>query len=266
MRLVPVIGDLNGDGRMDVFAAGCCGRPPGESPETVANAYQPPYSRVWLQTAQGRLRPGQQVGEAPSHAAALADLDGDGDLDVFLANGRPLVEGWAFGPPQPNMVWFNDSQGNFRDSGQRLGQAESRAVALGDVNGDGWPDAVVGNYGADEVWMNDGQGNFTDSGQRLGGGATLQVYADDLDGDSDLDLFLAGPIEGQTWLNDGSGQFTASAQVLRYATDTAVVVGDVTGDGQADVLAAGPRAYQVWANDGTGRFIDGPRGDYRYSR
>jgi hypothetical protein len=263
MRLVPVIGDLNGDGRLDVFAAGCCGRPSGETPDSVADAYQPPYSRVWLQTPEGNLRPGGQVGEAASHAAALADLDGDGHLDVFLANGRPLNAGWQSGPAQPNTVWLNDGQGSFRDSGQQSGTAESWAVALADVNGDGWPDAVVGNYGADEVWLNDGRGRFTDSGQRLGSGATLQVFAADLDGDGAVDLFLDGAIAGRAWHNDGRGRFTASAQVLRYATDQAVAVGDLTGDGLADVLVAGPQAYRVWANDGTGRFAVGPRGNYR---
>jgi hypothetical protein len=257
MRLRPVVGDLNGDGRLDVFAAGCCGRPPGESPDTMAAAYQPPYSQVWLQTAEGRLRASQQVGEAPSHAAALADLNGDGHLDVFLANGRALGLGWEAGPPQPNTVWFNDGQGTFRDSGQQLGEADSTAVALGDVNGDGAADAVVGNQGTDEVWLNDGRGFFTDSGQRLGRGLTEYVCLADLDGDGDLDLVAAGETEARAWFNDGQGQFQPGRQRLRYSADDAVAVGDLNGDGLADVFVAGVETARVWANDGGGSFKAG---------
>lgn len=50
------------------------------------------------------------------------------------------------GPPvfdTPNTVWFNDGTGLFSDSGQRLGLTDSRAVAVGDVDGDGFLDAVV---------------------------------------------------------------------------------------------------------------------------
>lgn len=254
MRLRPVVGDLNGDGRLDVLAAGCCGRPPGESPNTVGNPYLPPYSQVWLQTAEGRLRPGQRFGEAPSHAAALADLDGDGGPDAFLANGRPLEAGWTSGPPQPNTVWLNDGQGTFHDSGQRLGQSESLAVALGDVNGDGCVDAFLGNRGPDEVWLNDCRGVFADSGQRLGSGVTEYVFAADLDGDGDLDWLAAGPTEVRAWFNDGTGRFELGRQRLRYSADDAVALGDLNGDGLPDVLVAGVSATQAWLNDGQGRF------------
>jgi hypothetical protein len=263
MRLRPVVGDLNSDGRLDVFAAGCCGRPPGETPDTVGNAYQPPYSQVWLQTAGGRLGAGQRVGEAPSNAAALADLDGDGSLDVFLANGRRLDPGWESGPPQPNTVWLNDGQGTFRDSGQQLGEAESTAVALGDLNGDGWIDAVVGNSGPDEVWLNGGQGLLADSGQRLGRGLTEYVFLSDLDGDGDLDLLAAGQTQARAWLNDGQGRFSLGRQRLRYSADDAIAVGDLNGDGVADVLVAGVETARVWANDGRGSFKAGPVMRYR---
>lgn len=77
----------------------------------------------------------------------------------------------------PNTIWVNDGQGNFTDSGQQLGNEESYAVALGNIqNGDGFIDAVVGNRGPDEIWFNDGQGNLSDSRQRLGSGLTRAVF------------------------------------------------------------------------------------------
>ena len=57
----------------------------------------------------------------------------------------------------------------FTDSGQTLGNSDSLSVALGDLDGDGDLDAMVGNYNQlNHVWTNDGLGTFTDSGQKLG--------------------------------------------------------------------------------------------------
>ena len=80
--------------------------------------------------------------------AKLADLDNDGDLDIFIVNGMPTDNG------QPNTVWLNDGKGNFSDSGLRLGTSNSIAVALGDIDSDGDIDAVVAN-----VNINTGKAN-----------------------------------------------------------------------------------------------------------
>jgi len=264
MRLVPVVGDLNGDGRQDVFAAGCCGRPPGAHvDDDLLAPTQLPYSLAWLQTADGLLAPGRALGNAPSNAAALADLNGDGSLDVYLANGRALGPGWEPQAPSPDTVWFNDGLGNFTDSGQALSAAEGLAVALGDVNGDGFADAAVGNHGPDEIWLNDGQGFFRDSGQRLGSGLTEHVFLTDLDGDGDLDLLAAGTREARAWLNAGNGLFERGGLRLRYGPNDALAVGDLDGDGDADVVLAGPDSTRVWRNEGGGRFKAGPRVAYR---
>jgi hypothetical protein len=264
MSLTPVVGDLNGDGRLDVFAAGCCGRPPGEHVDDDLQApVQLPYSQAWLQTPDGLLAPGPALGHAPSKAAALADLNGDGSLDVYLANGRALGPGWQLESPAPDTVWFNDGQGNFGDSGQALSTAEGTAAALGDVNGDGFADAVVGTNGPDEVWLNDGRGFFSDSGQRLGSGLTEHVFLADLDGDGDLDVVAAGATRARAWLNDGRGQFQLGGLRLRYSDNDALGAGDLDGDSDVDLVIAGPDSSRVWHNDGQGRFTAGPRVPYR---
>jgi len=178
---------------------------------------------------------------------ALADLNGNGRLDAFL------VKGWGSRQSHPNEVWFNDGHGNFHDSGQRLGSSRSLAVVLGDLTGNGSPDAVVGNNGAAEIWLNDGQGNFSDSGQRLGRGPTYTIFLADLSGNGHLDLFLAGNRSGRVWLNDGAGQFSGG-QTIRYGRYRAVALGDVTGDGVMDIFAAALNDYRVWRGVGDGRF------------
>jgi hypothetical protein len=64
---------------------------------------------------------------------SLGDVDGDGDLDAFVANAASV----ATGEGQPNKVWLNDGQGLFTDSGQNLGNSCSTDVALGYLYGAG---------------------------------------------------------------------------------------------------------------------------------
>ncbi len=190
------------------------------------------------------FRPGDPgLGTEESLDVAVGDLDGDGDLDAFVANRNV-----------GNRVWLND-RGVFTDSGQRLGDHASFGVALGDLDGDGDLDALVANLGqANRVWVNDG-GSFTDSGQNLGGQNSLDVALGDLDGDGDLDAFVANVLQGnRVWTNEG-GVFS-SGQVLGSSSSNAVSLGDVDADGDLDAFVANSyQANRVWLNDG-GQFTD----------
>lgn len=107
---------------------------------------------------------GQLLGSEHSIDVALADVDGDGDLDAFIANS-----GFS-------TVWFNDSHGFFYDSGQRLAGVDSRTVSMGDVDGDSDLDALLINAGPpDQIWLNNGRGFFSDSAQALSSGTTREA-------------------------------------------------------------------------------------------
>lgn len=235
------IRDANHDGVPEDYLAGCCGG--GTIMANRATMFS--HERACLET----------VG---SSAAALGDLNGDAALDVFV------VTGW-WGNDHgvaPNEIWLNDGLGNFTDSGQRLGDAEGYTVALGDLNADGYLDAVVGDRWGAEIWFNDGLGNFTKDRKRFGNGTTHTIFIADPDGDHDLDLFLGGTTSIRIWLNDGTGRFE-SGQRIRYGHLEAVSVGDVTGDGLVDVFVGGPDSYRVWPGDGNGRFKAGESFAYR---
>lgn len=134
-------------------------------------------------------------------------------------------------------------------------------IALRDLNGNGFLDAVVGNRGADEIWFNDGLGNFSDSGQKLGNGLTRSLFLAELDGDGNLDLVVGGETGAQVWLNDGRGHF-GQGQLIDHDRYAAIALGDVTGDGLVDIFIAEVSAYQVWRGEGNGRFRPEPRGSF----
>jgi len=220
--------DLNGDGFIDLFLVGCCGGGVSTGPDDwrTLNA----HNSVWLGTGEGLPQGiGQEFGSGSSQAADLADLDGDGDLDAFVANSFHIGQDGGTVNRDANEVWLNDGRGTFVDSGQKLGSQDSYSIALGDLDGDGDIDAFVGNRGPDEVWWNDGHAGFVDSGQVLGDTLTRFLYLADLDGDGDLDAVHGDDRQGRIWLNDGRGAFTDSGQQLPYSQHHAVTVGDVDG-------------------------------------
>ncbi|MHC4622373.1 MAG: FG-GAP-like repeat-containing protein [Planctomycetota bacterium] len=192
------------------------------------------------------------LGTSASFGVALGELDGDGDLDAFVANYF-----------EANKILLNDGAGGFEDSGQNLGGAAfSYQVALGDIDGDGDLDAFVANDGnPSKVYVNDGYGVFTDSGQALGSGLpSIDVELGDLDGDSDLDAFVANYYGGNgVWLNDGNGIFIGSGQSIGDSESYGVRLGDLDDDGDLDAFVANAGIYscanKVWLNNGNGTFI-----------
>ncbi len=119
-------------------------------------------------------------------SVALGDVDGDGDLDAVLANGRH----WA----QQNYVFFNDGSGFFRLA-RRLGAelATSYAAPLADLDGDGDLDVAVGNDRVRKrIFLNDGRGSFH-AGDEFGPDdvPTRNVVIADIDGDGHPDILVA---------------------------------------------------------------------------
>jgi len=131
-------------------------------------------------------------------SAAVGDVDGDGDLDAFLA----VVKLGATGP---NQVWFNNGAGTFTDSGQRMGENSTNQIILGDLNGDGDLDAVAVNMNMpNEVWHNTGNGNYIRGSQIFVYVNTPHTALGDLNGDGSLDLFMVRFDEpDQVMLNQG---------------------------------------------------------------
>jgi hypothetical protein len=198
---------------------------------------------------------GQTLGSSNSRAVALGDLDGDGDLDAFVAN-------YSAG----NAVWLNDGLGGFSDSLQTLGSGPTTDVALADLDGDGDLDGFAINESEpDRVWLNNGAGVFLDSGQSLGNTAGVSVSVGDLDGDEIPDALVTHRDSGApdnffatVWINDGAGTFAGTPQEYLYGgLSPRAAVGDLDGDEDLDAFitkgySAG--ANDIWLNDGDGGF------------
>jgi hypothetical protein len=210
-----------------------------------------PYAwsfRAAVAGGSGVFTAGQSLDYSNSHAAAVGDLDGDTDLDVFIANA----------PSQANHVWLNNGAASFTNSGQSLGDSWSYGVALGDLDGDGDLDAFVANYGqADKIWLNDGAGYFSSHQSLYTLGDSRVVSLGDLDGDGDLDALVGNVGGGKVWWNDGAGTFSDSGQTLGTSDSWAVAIGDLDNDGDLDSFVDnGSLQFKVWLNDGKGLFVD----------
>ena len=238
------LGDLDGDGDLDIFAA--------NHPFVDSGDWGQPFivdapNSVWLNDGSGTFVDSGQGLHVLSGAVALGDVDNDGDLDAFVANQQDNGE--------PNRVWLNDGSGAFTDSGLRLGNASSTAVALGDLDGDGDLDALVANGQVrdpevDAIWLNDGGGRFTDSGQSPSFGSSTAISLGDLDGDGDLDAFVGTQsyTPDEVWIND-NGRFTEQDQEMPNGYTHSAALGDVDGDGDLDAfLGHSGRGNTVWLN------------------
>ena len=185
-----------------------------------------------------------------SWKALLGDLDGDGDLDVYVINNG-----------QPNTVWLNDGTAVFSDTGQALGNEESRGGDLGDVDGDGDLDVVAASlFQPSVIWLNDGAGHFPLT-RTLGTSYTTDIALGDIDGDGDLDAFLANEFKptNEIWLNDGGGQFFDGGQRPASNNTARVAFGDLDGDGDLDAFGANiSNQDTIWRNDGAGNFFEIP--------
>ncbi len=223
--------------------------------------------------------------------AALADFDGDGDLDAYL-----VQSGWRLDDSSAartgNQLYLNRGDGTFEaangigDSGYGMG------VTAGDYDGDGDVDLYVTNVGANALLRNDGTGRFEDVAVMAGvahpGWGTAAAFLD-LDTDGDLDLFLVNymnwsldiekecrargkltycsptayksPAVDRLFRNNGDGTFTdvtvAAGLNRSSGNGLGLVAADFNNDGHLDLFVANDKTLNhLWINEGGLRFTD----------
>lgn len=238
-----VAANLNGDDKLDLLTA-------NSSSSTVS---------VRLGTGTGSLGDMALYSTGASsfpYSLAVADVNGDGHPDVLTANYVANTVG----------VLLGTGQGDFGAVTPYALGMNSRpyAMAVADVNGDGYPDVLTANSGSNSVGVLLGTGNggfgavATYATGPLGGPSSLAVA--DVNGDGQLDVLTASSTADVVGvlLGTGTGSFGA---VTPYALEAksrpfAVAVADINGDGQLDVLTAnsGTGTAGVLLGTGTGSF------------
>ena len=226
--------------------------------------------------------------ESTGAGCAFFDYDSDGWMDIYLVNSGPC-DFWT--PPSPlrNALYRNNRDGTFTDVTAKAGVpggGYGMGAAVGDYDGDGFPDLYVTQYGRSILYHNNGDGTFTDVTAKAGvaapGWATSAVWFD-YDNDGLLDLFVCRFVDFSkqihhvcyapnnpelkglyeycyprifdpmpSWLfhNNGDGTFTDVSQKLGIADNPGkswgVVATDINNDGFLDLFVA---------NDTTANFL-----------
>ena len=259
-------GDIDGDGDLDIIVSSL-------GPEQLLLN---DGAGFFSDASAAQLPPPPPFLQGISSEAKLVDVDGDGDLDILVANENPFNPA-PLGGGQ-DRIYINDGTGHFADqTAARLPQVNDQTggFAAGDIDDDGDVDVIVLNRGQDRVFVNDGDGFFTEeTAARLGTTSDTSRAGQlaDLDGDGDLDLIVANS-RGEApalYKNDGDGFFTAavfSHDKFPHETLTSVELADLDGDGDLDALFgdAGPflsghgftgGQNLYFMNNGQGLFID----------
>jgi TolB protein len=177
-------GDLDGDGDVDYFGKN----------QKIGYVVQ-------LNDGSSKFSLGWQLDDEQSTigSVALADFDGDGDLDALVTNGSRMTSAY------PSRLFLNDGHAQFIDSGQRLNETSGAEISTGDLDLDGDLDVFIANMDLpNEVWLNE-DGQLIDSGLRLGEKSDMsgKPSLGDLDGDGDLDV-VVGRFRGgaEIWMNN----------------------------------------------------------------
>ena len=223
---------------------------------------------------------------------ALADFDGDGDLDIYLVQGGSVVGA----SERADRLYFNRGDGTFEvaPSTGTASHAYGIGVAAGDYDNDGDVDLYLTNYGPNALLRNDGTGTFEDVSAHAGvaddGFSTAATFLD-LEPDGDLDLFVVNyvawhpaierdcyiegfltycppqnynaPAPDRLYRNNGDGTFTDATSAIgldaAFGNGLGAVAADFNRDGLMDLFVANDMTVnQLWMNNGASMTDEAP--------
>ncbi|HEX9833262.1 MAG TPA: FG-GAP-like repeat-containing protein [Mycobacterium sp.] len=237
----PAPGDIDGDGDLDLIL-GVIGGAFSPARSGVDNLYlveqQAPGE---FRVVTSRVIPTIDVGS--ESIPALADIDGDGDLDLLLGNWRDKLQWWRNTGTATAPAW------TLADSALvTITRGSNTAPALADLDGDGDLDLIIGEAsGLVNLYRNTGSPTapvfelVSDEFQQIDAGRRSTPLLADFDGDGKADLML-GSEDGvlQLWRNVTGGAEIRFERVTGFALTSdayaAPAAGDLDGDGDLDLV------------------------------
>lgn len=220
------VGDFDNDGDMDLLE--------GNNNDTGRLG----YNRIYMNDGAGTFTlTWNSSEEDDTWSVGVADLDNDGDLDFIVGNYNDSTE------PGNNRVYLNNGSGSFKTGWNSTETDNTYAIALGDLNNDGFVDFIAGNgqwstNTASRVYLNNGDATFNLSWNSSDIDNVRDIEIGDLDNDGDLD-FLTGSTANVTraYMNSGTGLvWTPVWNSTNADKTTRLVLGDFNGDGDATEL------------------------------
>ncbi|MCA8938385.1 MAG: VCBS repeat-containing protein, partial [Planctomycetes bacterium] len=225
--------DFNGDGNLDIYAF----------------AYGSTQLLVYLGNGSGGFSAAAAVTiGSGTGGTRVADFDGDGDIDIVAITTDGILSSWR---NNGAAVFTNIANEDFTATNSLAN------LTVGDFNGDGWVDVILGGKNTEgcRVLLNEKDFTFA-LHQTL---VTYDVWnptSGDVDGDGDLDFIASTVIASANtiYINDGNANFSAGPAIGSYVEndpyDTRLV--DYDGDGDLDFVAFDAAGVQFFENNGAG--------------
>ena len=218
------IGDLNGDGKLDLV---------------VAN-YSGSDISVLLGNGDGTFQAAVNYGAGSwPLSIGVGDFNGDGKLDLAVVNtvGNNVS------------VLLGNGDGTFQPAVNYAAGSGGQSVAIGDLNRDGKLDLVVANNQSNNVsvLLGNGDGTFQAAVNYAAGAGAASVAVGDFNGDGKLDLAVANSGSGYVsiLLGNGDGTFQAAVDYVAGNGCQSIVAEDFNGDGKLDLVVANNQSNNV---------------------
>jgi len=193
------------------------------------------------------------AGDGPKSVTS-GDLDGDGDLDLAVANYLS----------NNISIFLGIGNGTFAPAVDYIAGERPSSVTSSDLDGDGDLDLAVANTVSDNVsvFLGNGDGTFAPAVDYITGDGSISVISSDFNGDGDLDLAVANYRMDNVSILLGNGDGTFANAVNYYAGNEvwSITSSDLDGDGNQDLAAANRFSDNVSIRLGNGDGTFAPMG------